>query len=440
MAGDGKSAPPTASGESGSRQRKTHRKSRLGCRNCKLRRVKCDEKKPGCQKCLSFDVVCNYDPNIPDLQPRGPASAEMGCMNATTTMERSLLSANRPTLKWINSSLQEDPGFPLVMGRYTAKQQIDYSDLALMDRFQTRTVLTIGTRSASHFLRKELIQLACCNRFLMHLVQSLTAAHDRFLSGAALSKRTATEVYHMSQGVRAFQYKLSRPIRDQDRDAVFVAASIVGVLTFAIEASSIEQVWPLGEGDFAWLNISEGKKAVWQVANPLREDSVWRGLGRLYARNTFAMSKSPKQRPSVFGHLCGDDDAVESEESDGASSPVSMPFNPYRKTALILTELLDLDCDDSTWNKFLAFIAQVDPCYKVLLQAKDPWAMLMLAYWFVKICRAPWWIATRAIIQGQAICLYLERYHADDARLQEAIQYPRKELDLAQREGYGGFP
>ncbi|KAF9892046.1 hypothetical protein FE257_002452 [Aspergillus nanangensis] len=45
------------------------RRSRFGCRNCKLRKLKCDESKPRCKKCSSFGVLCNFMSNIPDLQP-----------------------------------------------------------------------------------------------------------------------------------------------------------------------------------------------------------------------------------------------------------------------------------------------------------------------------------------------------------------------------------
>ncbi|KAH8433325.1 Zn(II)2Cys6 transcription factor domain-containing protein [Aspergillus melleus] len=50
------------------RQRRTHRKSRHGCRNCKLRRLKCDEAKPRCAKCRLYRVVCDYAGPSTDLQ------------------------------------------------------------------------------------------------------------------------------------------------------------------------------------------------------------------------------------------------------------------------------------------------------------------------------------------------------------------------------------
>ncbi|KAL4903063.1 hypothetical protein BDW74DRAFT_56189 [Aspergillus multicolor] len=43
-----------------SKSRKSHRKSRLGCGNCKRRRVKCDEQRPECRNCQRHSVPCDY--------------------------------------------------------------------------------------------------------------------------------------------------------------------------------------------------------------------------------------------------------------------------------------------------------------------------------------------------------------------------------------------
>lgn len=40
--------------------RKSHTKSRFGCKQCKARKVKCDEKKPACSRCLATERHCTY--------------------------------------------------------------------------------------------------------------------------------------------------------------------------------------------------------------------------------------------------------------------------------------------------------------------------------------------------------------------------------------------
>ncbi|CEN62754.1 hypothetical protein ASPCAL09384 [Aspergillus calidoustus] len=51
---------PTVSSYMGKAARKTHTKSRLGCGNCKRRKIKCDEVKPSCKNCLRHSVHCDY--------------------------------------------------------------------------------------------------------------------------------------------------------------------------------------------------------------------------------------------------------------------------------------------------------------------------------------------------------------------------------------------
>ncbi|KAK4206691.1 hypothetical protein QBC37DRAFT_380850 [Rhypophila decipiens] len=49
------------------RRKKYHKRSRKGCLTCRKRRVKCDEGRPVCIKCLVLGLSCHYDatPRIP---------------------------------------------------------------------------------------------------------------------------------------------------------------------------------------------------------------------------------------------------------------------------------------------------------------------------------------------------------------------------------------
>ncbi|KAI1608606.1 hypothetical protein EDD37DRAFT_642349 [Exophiala viscosa] len=416
------SKPRCRQEESNSRQRKTHRKSRLGCRNCKLRRIKCDETTPSCEKCLDFGVTCNYDSSVPDLQPR---SGSTEGIEIDSTLEKHSPATGSYVLDMVNIYLSENQG-PTAANEGLLR--LDLSGMERLERFNKRTVLTMGTKATPKCFRTAMVQLACIHPCVMHLVQSMTAAHDRFCAVSATSRQTTDEIYHLHRGISGMHQKLSRGIRPEDRDALFIAASILGVMMFfQIEASSVENVWPLGAGDFAWVGMSDGKKAVWRATNPLRQDSMWRAVAESYEMHFRFTEKEPTNMISVFDHLC-----------TNSSSPPAVA-NPYHKTAQFLITLLALELNDTTWMRFLVFICHVDPPFRALIERKDPWALLMLVYWFMKICRGPWWVSTRAILQGQAICIYLERYHADDVLLQKAIPRPKLEFEEAEREGWGGY-
>jgi hypothetical protein len=82
------------------------RRSRRGCRNCRLRKVKvsafpllafslrllvliiylrgqCDELRPHCQGCKTYGVLCNYDANVTELQFSTEAQPQILIVNGT---------------------------------------------------------------------------------------------------------------------------------------------------------------------------------------------------------------------------------------------------------------------------------------------------------------------------------------------------------------------
>jgi hypothetical protein len=166
--------------DNGTRKRKAHKKSRNGCRNCKLRRIKCSEARPGCFQCRDFGVLCNYDTAIPDLQALSMA-AECVDFNSPIDVWVSPFGNNSPILDVVNNSLLQDS----LSRKWTDMMRyFDTADLARLAKFREKTVLTIGVKKVTYMWQGEVFELACRHRFLMHLVQALTQCHDRCMSFA----------------------------------------------------------------------------------------------------------------------------------------------------------------------------------------------------------------------------------------------------------------
>ncbi|SPN98635.1 uncharacterized protein DNG_01680 [Cephalotrichum gorgonifer] len=55
--------------------RRTHRKSRYGCRGCKQRHIKCDESKPSCLNCLAVERYCSYLDNASNVHTPPPSGS-----------------------------------------------------------------------------------------------------------------------------------------------------------------------------------------------------------------------------------------------------------------------------------------------------------------------------------------------------------------------------
>lgn len=404
---------PTAIPSLRPRQRKAHKKSRAGCRNCKLRRIKCDEATPTCAKCLDFAVVCNYNPKVPDLQPLG---LRIQVERTGTELIQSPLMRKQHHIAIISNSMLDNQPSPAASSSYL---NFGLDELARIHRFQTRTALYVGSSASTHDYGREVLRLACTHPFLMHIVLGVTASHDRHLQEHVTWAPFAAESYHLSHGIQLFQDKLSKPVIFQDKDALWIAAILLGVASFSsIATGVVEEAWPLVSEDLAWLRLSEGKRVVFELTNPTRLDSAWRSSVETYV-SALSKPKEAQSRETPFDHLC---------EDPGPKWPTS---NPYEEIVPKLACLLDLECGETTFLPFLSFVMHINPHYGDAVEQRDPWAMLMLAYWFAKVCRSRWWLARRAILSGLAICVYIERKFPDVERLQDACVWPRSILEPA---------
>jgi len=304
--------------------------------------------------------------------------------------------------------------------------RFDCQDLERLGRFQTRTVLTIGTARTSQVYQNELMKLACLHPYLMHVVQTITAIHDRYLSAPSSSNPSTAQSYHWSQAAALFNKKLSAPIQPSDRDALWATAVLLGAIAFSsIEASKPEDAWPLKSSsvsDLEWLNMVVGKHAIWKIADPLRKDSVFQKLSDARGHDCFfSVAPGPEHDffLSAFTNLCN------------LSIWSTSETNPYYAAVHSLAPLLDIECDQSTLLKFLSFLTcYMNSEFRDLLERKDPRAMLLLAYWYAKVCRSQWWIARRAMLECQAICIHLERYHGGDAAIQDLLLFPKMRCGL----------
>lgn len=172
------------------RQRKSHRKSRQGCGNCKLRSIKvcfcppitpvffciprtrlssyahsppglatsrshlqCDETKPTCKRCAASGFSCNYSRAAPALQ-----LAHVGAFKLDLSPG---LPAPNPHV-----SIPVMLPVPGRIGDYRMKAE----DFATLDRFHKRTVLHMGTPGTRKLFSHEAFGLGASVSLLQPLV------------------------------------------------------------------------------------------------------------------------------------------------------------------------------------------------------------------------------------------------------------------------------
>ncbi|KAJ5625829.1 hypothetical protein N7510_002138 [Penicillium lagena] len=125
------------------KKRDSKRKSRFGCRNCKLRKLKCDETRPRCMRCRTYGVLCNFGVNVPDLQPLSEELVRQAIG------KRSGLPS---PLSIIGNAIWADDGSTFFM--------LDLHDQALFNRFRYRTLYSLGDSAMVDIYENHMLQLS----------------------------------------------------------------------------------------------------------------------------------------------------------------------------------------------------------------------------------------------------------------------------------------
>ncbi|CAM1509868.1 Fc.00g002030.m01.CDS01 [Cosmosporella sp. VM-42] len=403
------------------RQRKSHRKSRLGCGNCKLRSVKCDEAKPTCTRCLTSGFTCNYTRSVPSLQ-----LAHTGAFKLDLSTPSLGLPAPAPRLR-IPVALP----VPGKMGEYEMRE----SDFAALDRFRKRTALTVGNQATRHLYTEGAYGLGTAHPYLLHIFLAFALIHDVHLNPSLSSaKHRSSLAFHWYHGTALFKHYLIQPnLSGSERDALWAAAALLGSSSFAyIGSSNPEEAWPARkpeETDLDWLKMSDGKKVVWHIADPTRPDSMFHPLVNDHSTRDIPDGFAPIS-PSALPS------SIYSLYNLNTSSPTG---NPYHVAASIIAQLLPREIDDDNIIIFLTFISQLDPRYRRLLEEKDPRAMLLLAWWYSQtVVHRVWWLRQRSLMEGQAIIIYLEKHCQDEPRIIELLDFPRGVFETVKRQGKNG--
>ncbi|KAL4944289.1 hypothetical protein BDV06DRAFT_210390 [Aspergillus oleicola] len=400
------------------REGRTRLRSRFGCRNCKLRKVKCDESKPQCKRCRSFGVLCNFMSNIPDLQP------------VATGSDKGRPLVVRPRVKAGGGPRLQRP---LAASIWTSDSSYHYQLNTRCQDFVTRYLgRSLVTPNDPEMIQVnlKLLELAFTHPFLMHASLAVAFTYDRHLNitDTLSNRRTIEECYHWSQATALLNKQLRMPIEAKDKDPIWGTAAFLVILTFSSpDARTWEQAWPLNssryssdsgsdsESELDWLRMSSGKMALWQLVDPLRPDSLFHVMA-----STFATMLSPFPESGIDGIPPGLATLCHLEHSSIAST------NPYFHAAHALSAILRLpDIEVGTGEAYLFMRIIQDPgpsSFRNLLLSKDPVALLLLYLWYSKVGRAIWWVELRARVEAPAIGLYLRRYHADDKALMAFLE------------------
>ncbi|KAM3075588.1 hypothetical protein ACMFMG_007725 [Clarireedia jacksonii] len=224
-----------------SSSRRSHRKTRTGCNNCKRRKIKCGEGKPSCLNCIKHSIPCDYS----HANALAAKSAAVGA----------------------GASASLSPGSPADQDDANPASQSQPPGLSLMDmevfhHFCTSTALDINSDpEVKELWRTTIPGIACGYEFLMRSLLAFASLH---LARLRPSQREKYYTYSLLQHQTALQQAtIVLPNTTSETCAPLHIFTILTNMHTLAHPRSLGEFTIVGESGIAqWLVLFRGTTAI----------------------------------------------------------------------------------------------------------------------------------------------------------------------------------
>ncbi|KAI1166725.1 hypothetical protein F5B18DRAFT_605529 [Nemania serpens] len=383
-------------------QRRSHKKSRRGCLNCKKWHTKCDESGPPCNNCTLRNAHCEY------------AWPKEGKMTALAEARKSPSSSGRSSHS--NSNSTGNPGERSLSepGGLVVKECRRMLELELMHHWSTTTYKSLCTVPEDHqYMQLVMPQEAMRYDFLLNGIFVAAALH-RSMTAAESEARgyfnIAMELYDKAS--RSFRTHL-RKMDPATHHVLYIYSSMTAFVNIAFsqcnfsEGSELNTLSTIAVA-FDLLNgsVNIAKTDFQRLLDspvPIRAylnyglattvalyPDTQTALARLAHLNDIYHS-SPYQGATPSDELSV---ATSSPSFSDAVSTVSTPTGPWDPVIRLLKHCYAEEQRDILRGFCFVFPGGAGPDFTAAIKAYDPMALLILMHWAVLIERVGdefWW-------------------------------------------------
>ncbi|KAJ9205483.1 transcriptional regulator family: Fungal Specific TF [Paecilomyces variotii] len=241
------------------RSRKSHRKSRLGCKNCKRRRLKCDENKPACSNCIAHAIDCDF--SLPS--PGTDSSSSTHPIRFKQSRFQSLVCSSSGSMERKEASSKCASVQCDLWTSDSRTGNISLADLGLYHHFITSTCRTIRYEPTD----KHALYLIHVPRWgltfpsILHLILALSALHLGHKNPHLLFEYQAQADDHFTFGVRSVTAVLSQ-LDSGNCQKIYVAAMLICLVYFGRGPRRGEYLVFSERGSSEWLVLMRGVRAI----------------------------------------------------------------------------------------------------------------------------------------------------------------------------------
>ncbi|KAI0534689.1 hypothetical protein GGR58DRAFT_481927 [Xylaria digitata] len=396
--------------------RQSHRKSRKGCINCKRRKVKCDELRPQCTKCVLFGMRCmfagddaNSASSAPELLLIAPDHQSSGPRGRGRPRKAWTIDSGTPACENITSPSASSSSEPT---RHPLKQDsLNIDEAELLLHFTQVTAHSLAGNTIDdpmlRFWSYNLPRIGLTHHFVLRLAYALAAHHIAYRDNDTPKKLKYRDMaeHHASLGLRQFTSTLARVDKD-NCGAAYIAATLVCYCTFA--------TGPAGSGDLLVCNLETTHDAGWLpliygvrlIREKFTEDVLFAGLMEPFmgAKPQADAETPPKEEDrrarcyrEGFERLDWEEPLKELRDFVASQTPECADICLRELDNMMLIYEATFGHKDATFdpplhNQFVfGWLYRIGKSFVGLLRQKNPSALVILAYYAVLLRTESLW-------------------------------------------------
>ncbi|KAI1815726.1 hypothetical protein GGS20DRAFT_310043 [Poronia punctata] len=360
--------------------KRPHRKSRAGCKQCKRRKVKCDEAKPTCRACTLRKETCVY----PKAQPPPSGSNRSPAPVRTVITDPLVVPRREQSAEYVGL---RDAVLPIISEPlFMPDQMADATDMKMLwfytaYSFQSFSINSGRSTVVDYALKVKIVEHAFRSPFLMETLKGLSALHLRLLNQPVLPHKLASYQAGAFEG-----YRSAIEAANPNDFPALLACSL-----FMVAMSSQAFRDPNGKRLFIvdWTALWRGIGLIVQLVSPRAVQES--GLSSLFYRPPIDLDKAAQYIPNnllfmVSSIKHGDDDY------DYQNSYYEL----LRYLGSLYTELKEHGFGPVLQLRIITFLSFCPRPLLPLAKQHRPRMLIILAHWlsFVKLLEGDgaWWM------------------------------------------------
>ncbi|KAH7002934.1 hypothetical protein EDB82DRAFT_454149 [Fusarium venenatum] len=228
--------------------RKSHKKSRLGCQTCKKRKVKCDEAKPQCGRCIQFGVPC-------DFSPAPPGSQVLPISQSEPQPRR----RGRPRSDW--TSWTEQIRSHATMTAEESSNPLCTTDMELFHNYMTKTAATLSDGGQNRLWYDGVPQVGLQHPCILNLVLSLSSYHLAKLKPVDKPRYLLLAEKHLTASLQPATVLIGR-LDVESAPAAYLTSVLICFVALAKGPSSGNFLLVNQQDQVSWLHLLRGVRLV----------------------------------------------------------------------------------------------------------------------------------------------------------------------------------